>query len=96
MISELKPDFYTELHCYDLRNYEKLIKKYADKASRLNAAVADLTQLLQSFVLYCQEVRRCRSRWSPTLLCKLEMTARYFPEAMAIGQNIESLKQLAR
>ncbi|MBE6500696.1 MAG: DUF2119 domain-containing protein [Methanobrevibacter thaueri] len=24
LISELKPDFYTELHCYNLKNYEKL------------------------------------------------------------------------
>ena len=24
LIEELKPDFYTELHCYDLKNYEKL------------------------------------------------------------------------
>ena len=24
LIEELKPDFYTELHCYDLRNHEKL------------------------------------------------------------------------
>lgn len=24
LIEHLKPDFYTELHCYDLRNYEKL------------------------------------------------------------------------
>ena len=24
LIEELQPDFYTELHCYDLKNYEKL------------------------------------------------------------------------
>ena len=24
LIEELKPDFYTELHCYDLKNYERL------------------------------------------------------------------------
>ena len=30
LIEELKPDFYTELHCYDLKNYEKLtsMEKY--------------------------------------------------------------------
>lgn len=31
LIDELKPDFYTELHCYDLRNYESLtsMERYA-------------------------------------------------------------------